>query len=168
MLPERKDLYLRYPRTAVEVGQTWNILQNWCPRKLNNTRAAWTTGGKIIDFPQKYKFTGRVCFQDSRTLQIHGVKSFTMLQHPAFQTKSKHVRYLACEDFKSLMRWTVGIRLAKVRHGFGICETVHFRWLESLMLDRIWANCCACCHITIAIKTWFPRYCLYILHYNVE
>nr|XP_026695677.1 amyloid beta A4 precursor protein-binding family B member 1-interacting protein-like isoform X2 [Ciona intestinalis] len=35
------------------------------------------------------------------------------LKRPEFQIKSKHIKYLCCEDFKSLMRWTVGIRLAK-------------------------------------------------------
>ena len=42
------------------------------------------------------------------------MKLVHFIQHPAIQVKSKHTRYIACEDFKSLMRWTVGIRLAKV------------------------------------------------------
>jgi len=35
------------------------------------------------------------------------------LKHPQIQAKSKHIKYFCCEDFRSFMRWTIGIRIAK-------------------------------------------------------
>lgn len=45
--------------------------------------------------------------------QFSTILSF-LSKHPAIQTKSKHIKYFCCDDVRSLMRWIVGIRCAKV------------------------------------------------------
>ncbi|CAK8694940.1 unnamed protein product [Clavelina lepadiformis] len=63
----------------------------------------------LVMFEQIYLYLGRGWKKKFKSPYDYGFA----LKHPAIQVKSKHIKYLVCEDFKSFMRWTVGIRLAK-------------------------------------------------------
>lgn len=39
---------------------------------------------------------------------------FIVLQHPQIQKKSQYIKYLCCDDVRTLHQWVNGIRIAKV------------------------------------------------------
>lgn len=39
---------------------------------------------------------------------------YFFLQHPQIQKKSQYIKYLCCDDVRTLHQWVNGIRIAKV------------------------------------------------------
>lgn len=48
----------------------------------------------------------------AKTIQFN-VSDF-LAQHPQIQKKSQYIKYLCCDDIRTLHQWVNGIRIAKV------------------------------------------------------
>lgn len=46
--------------------------------------------------------------------------SVVLTQHPQIQKKSQYIKYLCCDDVRTLHQWVNGIRIAKVIFCFGV------------------------------------------------
>lgn len=46
---------------------------------------------------------------------------YLFLQHPQIQKKSQYIKYLCCDDVRTLHQWVNGIRIAKVGLNLGSC-----------------------------------------------
>lgn len=46
---------------------------------------------------------------------------YLFLQHPQIQKKSQYIKYLCCDDVRTLHQWVNGIRIAKVRLNLSFC-----------------------------------------------
>lgn len=48
---------------------------------------------------------------------------YFFLQHPQIQKKSQYIKYLCCDDVRTLHQWVNGIRIAKVGLSLSSCST---------------------------------------------
>lgn len=60
--------------------------------------------------------------QDYSETQSQKLNSFNFLgQHPQIQKKSQYIKYLCCDDVRTLHQWVNGIRIAKVGFNLSLC-----------------------------------------------
>lgn len=58
------------------------------------------------------------------------------LQHPQIQKKSQYIKYLCCDDVRTLHQWVNGIRIAKVRLNPSICSGLSLTlWKEIVCIN---------------------------------
>lgn len=49
---------------------------------------------------------------------------YVFMQHPQIQKKSQYIKYLCCDDVRTLHQWINGIRIAKVTSSSQSCIVV--------------------------------------------
>lgn len=90
------------------------------------------------------------------------------LQHPQIQKKSQYIKYLCCDDVRTLHQWINGIRIAKVtssRQSCTVLMSCHYlfetTWsylvgymlnLTSLYLPVLNVNCTIFLHVSFSSK----------------
>lgn len=58
------------------------------------------------------------------------------LQHPQIQKKSQYIKYLCCDDVRTLHQWVNGIRIAKVRLNPSVCSGLSLTlWKEIVCIN---------------------------------
>lgn len=50
---------------------------------------------------------------------------FVFGQHPQIQKKSQYIKYLCCDDVRTLHQWVNGIRIAKVGFNLSMCSVLN-------------------------------------------
>lgn len=85
---------------------------------------------------------GRKLFQ---TIPLY---SGFFFQHPQIQKKSQYIKYLCCEDVRSLHQWVNGIRIAKVSVYCSLRQFLHFTFGKSISHEL-------CCFVQYGKQLYF-------------
>lgn len=75
-------------------------------------------------------------------------------QHPQIQKKSQYIKYLCCDDIRTLQQWINSIRIAKVKKK---------KWSVSPTSDALFLYtrrypCCTTCNVVNKLLQYWPQY----------
>lgn len=59
---------------------------------------------------------------------------YLFFQHPQIQKKSQYIKYLCCDDVRTLHQWVNGIRIAKVGLNPSFCFDIQHFWNKLCLL----------------------------------
>lgn len=76
---------------------------------------------------------------------------YLFFQHPQIQKKSQYIKYLCCDDVRTLHQWVNGIRIAKVGLNPSFCFDIQHFWNKLCLLISTFYSCvfslCTCAYV---------------------